>query len=145
MRRPASSALRCPQTKLRFYRRDDDGQLQFVGENTIDHTPRNETVRVTTGNSFDLVSERKQTNFHVDTGDKCGLAGHLKSSCATARRTYLTEIARRRTPLPLDQLADHRQVRRVHQERLANHLEFRTSPVKPDEERTVSYTVRYSW
>jgi hypothetical protein len=57
-----------PAGKLRFYRRDADGQLQFVGENTIDHTPRNETVRVTTGNSFDLVGERKQTSFHVDTG-----------------------------------------------------------------------------
>ena len=52
-----------PAGKLRFYRRDADGQLQFVGENTIDHTPRNETVRVTTGNSFDLVGERKQTQF----------------------------------------------------------------------------------
>jgi hypothetical protein len=59
-----------PAGKLRFYRRDDDGQLQFVGENTIDHTPRNETIRVTTGNAFDLVGERKQTNFRVDTGDK---------------------------------------------------------------------------
>ena len=52
-----------PAGKMRFYRRDDDGQLQFVGEKTIDHTPRNETVRVTTGNSFDLVGERKQTEF----------------------------------------------------------------------------------
>ena len=59
-----------PAGKLRFYRRDSDGQLQFVGENTIDHTPRNETIRVTTGNAFDLVGERKQTNFRVDTGDK---------------------------------------------------------------------------
>jgi hypothetical protein len=59
-----------PAGKLRFYRRDSDGQLQFVGENTIDHTPRNETVRVTTGNAFDLVGERKQTSFRVDTGDK---------------------------------------------------------------------------
>jgi hypothetical protein len=59
-----------PAGKLRFYRRDSDSQLQFVGENTIDHTPRDETIRVTTGNSFDLVGERKQTNFRVDTGDK---------------------------------------------------------------------------
>ncbi|MEI9863451.1 MAG: hypothetical protein WDN00_02635 [Limisphaerales bacterium] len=59
-----------PAGKLRFYRRDDGGQLQFVGENTIDHTPRNETVRVTTGNAFDLVGERKQTNFRVDTSEK---------------------------------------------------------------------------
>ena len=56
-----------PAGKLRFYRRDDDGQLQFVGENKIDHTPRNETVRVTTGNAFDLVGERKQADFYVDT------------------------------------------------------------------------------
>src|ERR1035441_41960 len=40
-----------PKGKLRFYRRDDDAQLQFVGENEIDHTPRNETVRVTTNRS----------------------------------------------------------------------------------------------
>jgi hypothetical protein len=46
-----------PAGKLRFYRRDSDSQLQFVGENTIDHTPRNETIRVTTGNSFDLVGD----------------------------------------------------------------------------------------
>jgi len=42
----------------------------LVGEDMIDHTPRNETIRVTTGNAFDLVGERKQTNFRVDTGDK---------------------------------------------------------------------------
>ncbi|MGH7994666.1 MAG: DUF4139 domain-containing protein, partial [Limisphaerales bacterium] len=59
-----------PAGKLRFYRRDADGQLEFVGEDRIDHTPRNETIRVTTGNAFDLVGERKQTRFHVDTGDK---------------------------------------------------------------------------
>ena len=58
--------LALPAGKLRFYRRDADGQLQFVGENTIDHTPRNETVRVTTGNSFDLVGERKQTDFKIN-------------------------------------------------------------------------------
>ncbi|HKW29218.1 MAG TPA: hypothetical protein VJT54_07780, partial [Verrucomicrobiae bacterium] len=59
-----------PAGKLRFYRRDADGQLEFVGEDRIDHTPRNETIRVTTGNAFDLVGERKQISFHVDTGDK---------------------------------------------------------------------------
>ena len=59
-----------PKGRLRFYRRDTDGQLQFVGENQIDHTPREETIKVTTGNSFDLVGERKATNFRVSTGDK---------------------------------------------------------------------------
>ena len=55
-----------PKGKLRFYRRDSDGSLQFVGENSIDHTPKDETIRVYTGNSFDVVGERKRTNYRVD-------------------------------------------------------------------------------
>ena len=55
-----------PKGRLRFYRRDTDGHLEFVGENTIDHTPKDETIRVYTGNSFDVVGERKRTNFHVE-------------------------------------------------------------------------------
>ena len=55
-----------PRGRVRFYRRDEDGQLEFVGENIIDHTPRDETIRLYTGNSFDLVGERKQTGFKID-------------------------------------------------------------------------------
>ena len=44
-----------PKGKLRFYRRDTDGHLEFVGENVIDHTPKDETIRVYTGNAFDVV------------------------------------------------------------------------------------------
>jgi hypothetical protein len=55
-----------PKGRLRFYRRDDDGRLEFIGENEIDHTPADETVRVYTGNTFDVVGERKRTTFHVD-------------------------------------------------------------------------------
>ncbi|MGP8020536.1 MAG: DUF4139 domain-containing protein, partial [Limisphaerales bacterium] len=55
-----------PAGRLRFYRRDNDGQLEFTGENTIDHTPKDETIRVLTGNAFDLVGERKQTSYNID-------------------------------------------------------------------------------
>src|SRR5262249_52490186 len=55
-----------PKGKLRFYRRDTDGSLQFIGENAIDHTPKDETIRVYTGNAFDIVGERKRTNIRVD-------------------------------------------------------------------------------
>ena len=55
-----------PKGKLRFYRRDTDGHLEFVGENVIDHTPKDETIRIFTGNSFDIVGERKRTNFTLD-------------------------------------------------------------------------------
>ncbi len=92
-----------PAGKLRFYRRDDDGQLQFVGENTIDHTPRNETVRVTTGNSFDLVGERKQTNFRVDTGDKW-IDESFEIKLRNRKKGHAGGNPRRRASLPLEQL-----------------------------------------
>jgi hypothetical protein len=43
-----------------------DGALEFVGEDVIKHTPRNETLRIKLGNSFDIVGERKQTSFKID-------------------------------------------------------------------------------
>lgn len=55
-----------PRGLVRFYRQDDDGQLEFTGENFIDHTPRDETVRVYTGNAFDLVGERRRTYYKID-------------------------------------------------------------------------------
>jgi len=54
---------------LRFIAVTPDGRWSLSARIEIDHTPRNETIRVTTGNAS-LVGERKQTNFHVDTGDK---------------------------------------------------------------------------
>ena len=44
-----------------------DGTLEFVGEDSIDHTPKDETVRVKLGSAFDVVGERRQTDFSVDT------------------------------------------------------------------------------
>jgi len=55
-----------PKGRVRFYRRDSDGALEFIGENEIKHTPTDETLRIFTGNAFDLVGERRQTNFQVD-------------------------------------------------------------------------------
>jgi hypothetical protein len=52
-----------PKGRMRFYRRDVDGSLQFVGENTIDHTPKDEAVKVYLGNAFDLTGERTRTDF----------------------------------------------------------------------------------
>jgi hypothetical protein len=52
-----------PKGRMRFYRRDADGSLQFVGENTIDHTPKDESVKVYLGNAFDLTGERTRTDF----------------------------------------------------------------------------------
>ncbi|HEX4605466.1 MAG TPA: hypothetical protein VH724_15810, partial [Candidatus Angelobacter sp.] len=58
--------LPLPKGRVRFYRRDTDSQLEFTGENLIDHTPTDETIRLYTGNVFDAVGERKRTFFKVD-------------------------------------------------------------------------------
>lgn len=55
-----------PKGRLRFDRRDSDGSLQYIGENTIDHTNKDEMIRVYMGNALDIVGERKRTNYHVD-------------------------------------------------------------------------------
>ena len=55
-----------PAGRVRFYRRDDDGRLEFTGENTIAHTPKDETLRVYTGDSFDIKGERSRTDYKMD-------------------------------------------------------------------------------
>ncbi len=52
-----------PAGRARVYKADVDGSLQFVGEDQIDHTPKDETVRLLLGNAFDIVGERRQTDF----------------------------------------------------------------------------------
>ncbi len=55
-----------PAGRLRFYRRDADGQVEFVGESVINHVPTEDTVKVTTGSAFDVKGARRQTDFAVD-------------------------------------------------------------------------------
>jgi hypothetical protein len=131
-----------PKGKLRFYRRDSDSQLQFVGENEIDHTPRNETVRVTTGNSFDLVGERKQTNFRVDTSEKW-INETFEIKLRNRKKTDAVEI---RVVEHLYRWSNWEVTKKSDEfkKRDAQTIEFRI-PVKPDEEKTVTYTVHYSW
>jgi hypothetical protein len=130
-----------PKGKLRFYRRDADGQMEFVGEDRIDHTPRNETIRVTTGNAFDLVGERKQTNFRVDTSDKWldeSFEIKLRNRKKEPEEIRVVEHLYRWSSWDITQKSDD------FKKTDAQTIEFRV-PVKPDEERTVTYTVHYSW
>lgn len=59
-----------PAGNMRFYRRDSDGQMEFVGENSIDHTPEDGKVELSTGTAFDVTGERKRTDFHVDSRER---------------------------------------------------------------------------
>jgi hypothetical protein len=52
-----------PKGVVRVYKRDTAGSPQFIGEDRIDHTPKDEEVRLELGNAFDLAAERRQTDF----------------------------------------------------------------------------------
>ena len=57
--------LPLPKGILRVYKKDSSGNAQFVGEDNIDHTPKNETVRLKLGEAFDVTADKKQTDFKV--------------------------------------------------------------------------------
>jgi len=52
-----------PAGTVRVYQADSRGNILFAGEDRIDHTPKDEQVSLHVGNAFDVVSERKQTDF----------------------------------------------------------------------------------
>jgi hypothetical protein len=52
-----------PKGNFKVYQRDKNGSLQMVGEDAIDHTPKNEKLSLTIGRSFDVRVTRKRTNF----------------------------------------------------------------------------------
>jgi hypothetical protein len=57
-----------PAGNVRVYQKDSKGNILFVGEDRIDHTPKDEALNIHIGNAFDVISERKQTDYkHIDT------------------------------------------------------------------------------
>ncbi len=62
-RESARLGLPMPKGVVRVYKRDSAGNAQFVGEDRIDHTPKNEKVRLRLGNAFDVTADKKQTDF----------------------------------------------------------------------------------
>jgi hypothetical protein len=52
--------LPLPKGRVRVYKRDSDGSLEFIGEDDIDHTPADEKIRLSLGNAFDISGERVQ-------------------------------------------------------------------------------------
>jgi len=130
-----------PKGRVRFYRRGDDGQLEFTGENMIDHTPKDEKVRVYTGNAFDLVGERRRTNYRIDT------ARHwLDESFEIKLRNHKEEPVEIRVVEHLYRWVNWEitQKSNTFLKTDSQTIEFRIQ-VKPDEEKVVTYTVHYTW
>lgn len=59
----AKLGMPLPKGTMRVYKKDSQGNAQFVGEDSIDHTPKNEVVRLKLGDSFDITADKKQTDF----------------------------------------------------------------------------------
>jgi hypothetical protein len=52
-----------PKGVVRVYKKDSAGNAQFIGEDAIDHTPKNDNVRLKLGDAFDVTADKKQTDF----------------------------------------------------------------------------------
>ncbi|MHB8708737.1 MAG: DUF4139 domain-containing protein [Desulfuromonadales bacterium] len=68
-RKVSQLGMPLPKGIVRVYKQDRSGQPQFIGEDRIDHTPENETVRLKLGDAFDVTANRKQTDFRKLGGD----------------------------------------------------------------------------
>jgi len=130
-----------PKGKVRFYRRDDDGQLEFTGENLIDHTPEDETVSVYTGNAFDLVGERRRTHFKTDHSRR-----FVDEAFEIKVRNHKKEPVQIRV---IEQLYrgltwEVTESPNTYLKKDSRTIEFRVQ-LKPDEEQKITYQVRYTW
>ena len=130
-----------PKGRLRFYRRDDAGALQFIGENTIDHTPKDETIRVYTGNAFDMTGARKRTNFRIDVNQ-----GWADESFEIKVRNHKKEPVDVTVVEHLYRSAgwDITSTSSKFEKKDSHTAEFPLT-IPPDGEQTLIYSVHYTW
>jgi hypothetical protein len=130
-----------PKGKVKIYRRDVDARNEFVGEDEIDHTPQDETVRIYTGNAFDIVGERRQTNFRLTTNGQAA-----DESFEIKLRNHKKEAVEVR-------VVEH-MYRWIQWETTANSEPYKKTDARTIEfrpripaggEATITYTVHYSW
>jgi hypothetical protein len=128
-----------PKGKIKVYKKDQDGSLQFIGEDAIEHTPKDEKIRLYIGDAFDVVGERKRINF--------------KSEYRTVRETYEISL-RNHKKEDIDVIVSEKLWRYTNwkiedasekwDKKDASTIEFKVKAPK-DKEIKVSYTVKYWW
>lgn len=131
-----------PRGKVRVYKQDEaDQSLEFIGEDLIDHTARDEKVLVKLGQSFDVVGERTQTDFAIDTR-----ARHMQESFKITLRNH--------KDAPQKAIIKENLYRWVQWEITSKSDAFEKVDARtihiPVEipahgEKTITYSVRYSW
>ncbi len=131
-----------PAGRMRVHKRDDaDGFPELIGEDRIDHTPKDEKVRLKVGDAFDVVGERTQTDFACDWN-----ARWIRETVEIRVRNHKAEA--------IEVLIAERMHRWVNWtfEKKSHEFAKRNSqlvhfPVKvpKDGEAVVTYTVKYTW
>lgn len=129
-----------PKGTVRFYAQDEDKQLEFVGDNKIEHTAKDELIRVRAGNSFDLVGERRIVEASRDEANrKAQMTVEVK---LRNRKTEAATVVVRETTEPVDwKLLAQSQ---PHVRKDARTFEFNVT-LAPGEEKTVNYTIELNW
>lgn len=134
--------LPLPKGRMRFYRRDDaDGRIEFTGENELDHTARNELIRVKTGDAFDVVGERIRTEFQGNNRQDFAEEAfeiRIRNRKTEPVRVRVVEHLYRWTNWTIVQKSDE------FTKKDAQTIEFEI-PVNPNQERVITYRVRYDW
>lgn len=131
-----------PAGKLRVYKKDDaDDTLEFIGEDVIWHTPREEEVLVRLGTAFDIVGERRQVDFRIDVN------GHwMEEDIEIKLRNRKREPVKIIVKENLYRWVNWELTKKSHEfeKQDARTIHFPVS-VQPDEEAVVTYTVKYTW
>ncbi len=131
-----------PKGKVRVFQKDDaDGSLEFVGEDLIDHTPKDETVLIKVGQAFDVVGDRTQTNFTIDTARDTMTDSYkivIRNHKATPVRVLVKETLFRWTNWEV--LAPSDPFVKLD----ARSIHFDVT-IPPDGTKEITYSVRYTW
>jgi hypothetical protein len=129
-----------PAGKVRFYRADGD-RLQFVGENALSHTPKDETIRMKTGDAFDLVGGRRRVSFEKGRNRNEAVESFEISLRNRKEEPVEIRVVEHMTRWMNWEITDQSH---PHNKVNAQRIEFRV-PVAAGAEETVTYTVRYTW
>jgi hypothetical protein len=130
-----------PKGRVRFYRRNDDGQIEFTGENVINHTPRDETIRIYTGNAFDLTGERSRTNYLADFNKSTATESfEIKVRNHKKEPVEVRVVEHLYRALTWDISSSTSDYKKTD----SHTIEFPVT-IAPDEEKTIAYTAHYTW
>jgi hypothetical protein len=131
-----------PAGRIRVNQLDSaDGSLEFIGEDVIDHTPRNEDVLIKMGSAFDVIGERKQTDFRVDTRSR-----NLWETFEIRLRNHKDEAVDITVLENLYRAANWKIENASHRNEKENSNQLRFDVRVPSEgESVIRYTAHYTW